>query len=124
VQGLEDEALADLCAREWPGNVRELENVIESALALARGPRLRRGDLSLSRGVAPSLGARPELGIPLSLEAYERCALERALEEAGGDVKRAARRLGIGRSTFYRKLGQHGLRADLRRRVSGGLSIG
>jgi two-component system response regulator HydG len=124
VQGLEDEALADLCAREWPGNVRELENVIESALALARGPRLRRGDLSLSRGVAPSLGARPELGIPLSLEAYERCALERALEEARGDVKHAARRLGIGRSTFYRKLGQHGLRADLRRRVSGGLSIG
>jgi two-component system response regulator HydG len=124
VQGLEDEALADLCAREWPGNVRELENVIESALALARGPRLRLADLSLARGATPSRAERPGAGIPLSLEAYERCALERALQEAGGDVKRAARRLGIGRSTFYRKLGQHGLRGDPRRRVSGGLSIG
>jgi transcriptional regulator of acetoin/glycerol metabolism len=47
--------------------------------------------------------------LPLSLEAYERSALERALREAGGNATEAARRLGIGRSTFYRKLGRHGL---------------
>ena len=49
--------------------------------------------------------------LPLSLEAYERCALERALREAGGDATRAAERLGIGRSTFYRKLAKQGIRA-------------
>ena len=43
-------------------------------------------------------------GLDLSLEAYEHSAIERALEEAQGDVAAAARRLGIGRSTFYRKL--------------------
>jgi transcriptional regulator of acetoin/glycerol metabolism len=47
--------------------------------------------------------------VPLSLDAYERCAIERALREAGGDASQAARRLGIGRSTFYRKLSKHGI---------------
>ena len=44
-----------------------------------------------------------------SLEAYEQCAIERALAECQGDASIAARRLGIGRSTFYRKLAKHGL---------------
>jgi hypothetical protein len=66
--------------------------------------------------------------LPLSLEAYERCALERALREAGGDARAAARRLGLGRSTLYRKLARHGLapRAEAlprrRRRAGGGPS--
>jgi len=46
---------------------------------------------------------------PLSLAAYERLALERALRENDGDATRAARSLGIGRSTFYRKAGKHGI---------------
>ncbi|MEN8182841.1 MAG: helix-turn-helix domain-containing protein, partial [Myxococcota bacterium] len=65
----------------------------------------------------------PAPGIPLSLEAYERCALERALAESSGDVKRAARRLGIGRSTFYRKLAQHRLRPQALARLSGEVAI-
>ncbi|MGH7336892.1 MAG: sigma-54-dependent transcriptional regulator, partial [Myxococcota bacterium] len=39
IEGVEDDAVELLCAHDWPGNVRELENVIESALALAPGPR-------------------------------------------------------------------------------------
>jgi DNA-binding NtrC family response regulator len=112
VQGIEDAALEQLMAAEWPGNVRELENAIESALALAPGPLLRAADLSLGRRRAPASGpaAAPPTDLPLSLEAYERCALERALRETGGDATAAARRLGIGRSTFYRKLAEHGLK--------------
>src|SRR5690606_23455115 len=116
-----DDALARLLEHDWPGNVRELENVIESALALARGPRLRASDLPIGRtrsaggGAGGAASARNadshELAdLPLSLEAYERSALERALRESGGNATEAARRLGIGRSTFYRKLGRHGLR--------------
>jgi two-component system, NtrC family, response regulator HydG len=116
---IDDAALERLMSHDWPGNVRELENVIESALALARGPRLRAADLPIGRSrTAPMAGSRaaagesPPGGLPLSLEAYERSALERALREAGGNATEAARRLGIGRSTFYRKLGKHGLSLD------------
>jgi DNA-binding NtrC family response regulator len=107
--GFEAAALELLAAYSWPGNVRELENVIESALALASGERLRRQDLHL--GSQPELEGPTDLRtVPLSLAAYERSALERALSECGGDASEAARRLGIGRSTFYRKLARHGLR--------------
>ena len=107
IEGIEDDALEQLVRADWPGNVRELENVIESAIALAPGPRLRAADLPRARrgGAAAPLAA----DVPLSLEAYERCALERALREAGGDAHRAAQLLGVGRSTLYRKLSKHGL---------------
>ena len=110
IGGIEDDALELLCAQEWPGNVRELENVIESALALAPGPRLRAADLPRERRGARTAAAVPA-PMPLSFESYERAALERALAESHGDVIAAARRLGIGRSTLYRKLARHGLRA-------------
>ena len=102
---VEARALEQLVRADWEGNIRELENAIESALALASGPVLRAEDLP---GV-PSAGVEPEslASLPLSLEAYERAALERALAESGGDATEASRRLGIGRSTLYRKLAQH-----------------
>jgi two-component system response regulator HydG len=109
VEGIEDDALERLVAAEWPGNVRELENAIESALALAAGPRLRAGDFAHARPAAPAGGGEHSPGLVLSLQAYERAALDRALRENAGDARAAARCLGIGRSTFYRKLGQHGL---------------
>ena len=104
IEGIDDGALEHLMAAEWPGNVRELENVVESALALAPGPRLRVQDFSHSRASVAAAPIVPAGSLDLSLEAYEHSALERALEEAQGDVPAAARRLGIGRSTFYRKL--------------------
>jgi two-component system response regulator HydG len=107
VEGIEDDALEALVDSEWPGNVRELENVIESALALARGPRLRTADLPRTRRRRPQTAVASLIDVPVSLEAYERCALERALWECGGDSRAAAARLGIGRSTFYRKLARH-----------------
>ncbi len=49
MDGVADDALARLMEHDWPGNVRELENVIESALALAKGPWLRAADLPMGR---------------------------------------------------------------------------
>ncbi|MDJ0853479.1 MAG: sigma-54 dependent transcriptional regulator [Myxococcota bacterium] len=112
VEGIEEAALEALVAAEWPGNVRQLENAIESALALAPGPLLRVADLQPLQRAAGGVASEP--GLPLSLEAYERAVLERALRECGGDATEAARRLGVGRSTFYRKLGQHGLAPNRR----------
>jgi two-component system response regulator HydG len=117
VEGLGEDALERLLAHDWPGNVRELENVLESALALARGSWLRAADLPMGRNrrtSPPRTGAPSDdastASLPLSLDAYEKSALERALREAGGNATDAARKLGIGRSTFYRKIGKHGLR--------------
>jgi two-component system response regulator AtoC len=109
VTGFEPEALAVLAERDWPGNVRELENAIESALAFARGPRLGAADFALPSAPRRETAPGKESALPLSLGAYERAALERALTESAGDATRAARRLGIGRSTFYRKAAQHGI---------------
>jgi two-component system response regulator HydG len=109
VEGIDDDALQLLVEQDWPGNVRELENTVESALALAPGPRLRLGDLPIVRSGRGSTGYALDEALPLTLASYERAALERALRESRGDATDAARSLGIGRSTFYRKLARHGL---------------
>ena len=92
----------------------------EAALAAAtangreegpRGPDAGWGRVPLTGAADPAdvAGSDDAEGIPLSLDAYERLALERALREAGGDAREAARRLGIGRSTFYRKAAKLGV---------------
>ena len=120
IRGIDEEALEVLVARDWPGNVRELENAIEAAVALAPGPRLRRLDVTpaASRLLATTAEVGPET-LALSLDVYERAALERAIQEAAGDASAAARRLGIGRSTLYRKLAKHGLGSRASARSAG-----
>jgi len=109
VTGFEPEALHALTRHSWPGNVRELENAVESALALATGPQLRARDFVLGRErIAAAKAASP---LPLSFDAYERDLIERALAESEGDAVIAARKLGVGRSTLYRKLAKHQLAA-------------
>jgi len=65
--------------------------------------------LGVTRAAPASTGRHPRVDGPVSLEAYERKALERALTEAGGDKTAAAELLGIGKSTLYRMLVQHRL---------------
>jgi len=114
-----------LLRRPWPGNLRELEELVTAAALRATGPRLREGDLAWPPAGQAGAGPRDDEArsspaaapvaagweaLPLSLEAYERTALSRALAAADGDARAAARLLGIGRSTLYRKLARHGLR--------------
>jgi DNA-binding NtrC family response regulator len=107
VRGIEPEALEALLHHSWEGNVRELENTLEAAIALAPGPQLTLRDLRLGGGGAWRAPAPRD--IPLALDAYEAACLGEVLRRAGGDVARAARILGIGRSTLYRKMARHGL---------------
>jgi DNA-binding NtrC family response regulator len=106
VRAISEDAMARLIAYDWPGNVRELENAIERAVALGSGPILHVGDLpsNLHYGTADRLPQTDEL---LPLEELERRAILRALREAGGDKLAAARLLGIGKTTLYRKLKQY-----------------
>jgi DNA-binding NtrC family response regulator len=98
-----EDAMARLMAYDWPGNVRELENAVERAIALGSGPILHVGDLpsSLQHNNGERLLHNDEV---LPLEELERRAILRALREAGGDKLAAARLLGIGKTTLYRKL--------------------
>jgi len=101
---LSPEAAAWLVAQPWPGNVRELRAVIESAAVLGEGDVLHQRDL-VPR--APGR-ARVTAGLPERLDDLEAWAIARALERHGSRVA-AARALGIGRATLYRKMTEYGL---------------
>jgi len=100
--------MACLVAYDWPGNVRELENVVQSTAAQASGPVLETGDLPVqiarSREPIPFEQAVEGLRECLTLRELERRAVGRAIEKTGGNVLEAAKRLGIGKTTLYRKL--------------------
>jgi len=104
--------LPRLAGYAWPGNVRELENVLErvAALFVDRGPRARIPEEELRAAMpevferAPPAAARTDLRA--ARERQERAHVERVLAECGGNQAEAARRLGIGRTTLYRKLGR------------------
>jgi DNA-binding NtrC family response regulator len=112
IERVEPDALQRLMTHDWPGNVRELENVVHRSLLSASGPALSVTDLpSELKGEAPE-GIAPEVGEgSLNLQELERSAIQAALELYGDNLSDAARQLGIGRSTLYRKLEQYGLRS-------------
>jgi DNA-binding NtrC family response regulator len=99
-------ALARLLQHNWPGNVRELASVLETALLEAVNGIIRAEDLSLLSG-AESISEPPPAGRveSLSLDAMVRRHVEYVLDLNRGNKLRAARQLGISRSTLYRLLG-------------------
>lgn len=111
---ISEDAMARLMAYDWPGNVRELENAIERAVTLGSGPILQVRDMpsNLQYRTGERLPQNDEV---LPLEELERRAILRALRESGGDKLAAARLLGIGKTTLYRKLKQYATTAELAR---------
>ena len=104
---LAEDAMAKLTAYDWPGNVRELENAIQRAIALGSGPILHSGDLPSNVQNGPGSEALAPDDKAVSLEEMERRAVLKALQESSGDKLAAARSLGIGKTTLYRKLKQY-----------------
>jgi two-component system, NtrC family, response regulator AtoC len=111
---LTDEALNCLKAYGFPGNVRELANALERATAFCDGRQIRpahlpgriRNPVEARQGSivgAPPLIADDELP---TLDALERRYIRLVLERTGGNKRRAAELLGIGRRTLYRRLEQ------------------
>ncbi len=111
VQGLHRETAARLLGWGWPGNVRELKNAMERAVVLARHRLIMPADLPDRLQDAPPV--RPAAGHAaqplLPLAEVERRHVLRVLREVGGNKAEAARVLGIGRKTLYRKLESWGI---------------
>jgi len=110
VTGLSPDAAERLLAYVWPGNVRELENCIERAIALTRHETIGLDDLpekirGFQRSHVLVAGDDPSELAPL--EEVERRYVLRVMEAVGGSKTLAARVLGIGRKTLYRKLEQY-----------------
>ena len=105
-RSLSEDAMRRLLAYDWPGNVRELENAIARAVAIGSDPVVRVGDLP-TRLHYPNGDRVPEKDEVLPIEELERRAILHALRETGGDKLAAARMLGIGKTTLYRKLKQY-----------------
>jgi DNA-binding NtrC family response regulator len=106
---LSDDAMEALLAYEWPGNVRELRNCIERCCALNSGPMIHTTDLPSSVICTPGLspnGAPESRIVPIA--DLEKSAIVGAIEQLNGDKILAARLLGIGKTTLYRKLKEYG----------------
>ena len=106
IRSISEDAMRRIMSYDWPGNIRELENAIERAVALGSGPVLHVGDLpsNLQYASPEKISDGDEL---VPLEILERRAIFRALQETAGDKLAAARLLGIGKTTLYRKLKQY-----------------
>jgi len=140
VIGASPETLGLLSAFEWPGNVRQLENAVYRALVLADSPWLQPHDFPAISGLSapqadnvsgldrqdenasgPSLPPLPDTPVRIlderghlrTLEDIERDLIQHAIEVYAGHMSEIARRLGIGRSTLYRKVREQGLEGSL-----------
>lgn len=142
VQGASKETLDMLGAFDWPGNVRQLENAIFRAMILSDGQTLQPHDFPQISGLSPVMGAvaadkDKTMGLSAqtstasvedepvtildrdghlrTLVEIERDLIQFAVENYAGHMSEVARRLGIGRSTLYRKVREHGVDVDTKR---------
>lgn len=97
---LTDAARAKLLEYRWPGNVRQLRNVLDSAVVLAEEDAIRPSDLALRDSGSSDLDT-------LRIDEWEQKLITEALTRCGGNVPEAAKLLGIGRATLYRKIEQY-----------------
>ena len=119
---LSDDALKALLAYDWPGNVRELENCLERAYAFTSGPMIHSTDLpheiakvpvpesSNGNGHGNGNGNGHARIIPIA--ELEKQTILNAIAELNGDKLQAARLLGIGKTTLYRKLKDYSLQTE------------
>lgn len=99
--GIEEKVYSYLYAHSWPGNVRELENCIEGMVAMSNTPILTEDDLPIELKTIPALGDRET---PSLLSQQTKRSILNALAQTHGKIAPAARLLGIGRNTLYRKM--------------------
>jgi len=122
ISALSPELLNAFRLYAWPGNIRQLENVLERMVLMSEGPALRLSDLPAE--IAQALGPmesepEPEGGLSFKelvkrqTQGVERELIEKALEETGGNVTRAAEKLGLSRKGLQLKIKELGVKRPL-----------
>ncbi len=109
-RSVSDEAMKALLAYDWPGNVRELENCLERACAFTTGPMIQVADLPSSIHSAPGtipIGVEGTTTKILPMAELEKQTILNTITQLNGDKLLAARLLGIGKTTLYRKLKEY-----------------
>jgi transcriptional regulator with PAS, ATPase and Fis domain len=110
VQGIQPEALKILLNYNWPGNIRELENTIERAVVITNTNTIVIDDLPphvIAMGEKETIDIEETL--PKWKEKHEIEILRKTLLEFEGNISKAAKKLGIGRATIYRKAKKYDL---------------
>lgn len=129
VPGVTAEAMSMLMTYDWPGNVRQLENSVFRAIVLSDGDALTPNDFPQISGLVSPARSVPEAAVMTTdattgqklaisdeagdlrtLEAIERDLIQYAIDHYAGHMSEVARRLGIGRSTLYRKVREYDLK--------------
>ena len=107
-RGLDASALAAIREYSWPGNVRELENRVKRAVVMTDGPLVSAADLDLTTSESEA----KSLDIRSARARAEREVIQLALAQAGSNLSKAAKLLGISRPTLYDLMQQHQLGLD------------
>ncbi|WP_256096839.1 sigma-54-dependent transcriptional regulator [Pseudoalteromonas luteoviolacea] len=115
VKPLSDEVIAALQSYPWPGNIRELSHVMERALLMSDGDQIVLHDCQL-RLARSNLKPTPQHGVSYAqqqtLAEIEKAAITRVFSEEKGMVGSSAKRLGISKSSLYRRLDKYGLKNE------------
>jgi DNA-binding NtrC family response regulator len=110
------EAIARMVSYHWPGNIRELENLMERTMLFCERSEIQVSDLPPEIGGLPAAAAASPAGASLKeavraeTERVERELIQKALDETGGNVTQAARKLKISRKSLQTKMKELGLR--------------
>ena len=108
-----EETLRLLMRFDWPGNIRQLSNAMQSTVVMLDGDRMEPRHLPPEIRDAPPVEGGAEAPLPgsnLSLDQIEKHAIRNALRVTSGNREAAAKMLGIGERTLYRKLKEYGLK--------------
>lgn len=112
-QSLSTEALEMILKHAWPGNIRELENVIARVVTLSPAPVVSAEEFRVifSLGGVLTADALPSVedAVGGTIQGAEREAIQQALQAAEGNQTRAAKALGMGRNTLWRKMKKYGI---------------
>jgi DNA-binding NtrC family response regulator len=114
VQSFSDEAMSKMLRYRWPGNVRQLQNCIGRAVLTAKGEIIEPGDIEFGEPeeVAEEAATGNDIGVLLSslqrgevlpLDRVETLLIRHAVQKMSGSISEAAQRLGVSRSTIYRR---------------------